>query len=122
VAGILVLIGTGMAAKEAVYPGADADLVHLQSMVAPGQAVILELPASGATWPKAFAVLEEAHRRGLPVCLEQVQWQFLAAPAIDCTPAQVATGKRIKAVYVGPTVKRLTTVTWSGGHLEYTAQ
>jgi hypothetical protein len=121
VAAALVLIGTGMAAKEAVYPSADADLVQLQSMAAPGQAVILELPSSGATWPKAFAVLEEAHRRGLPICLEQPEWQFLAAPAIDCTPAQVATGKRIAAVYVGPTVKRLTTVTWSGGHLEYTA-
>jgi hypothetical protein len=122
VAGILVLIGTGMAAKEAVYPGADADLVHLQAMAAPGQAVILVLPSAGAAWPKAFAVLEEAHRRGLPVCLVQPQWQFLAAPALDCTPEQVATGKRTLAQYVGPVVKRLTTVTWSGGHLEYTAQ
>jgi hypothetical protein len=121
VAGILVLIGTGMAAKEAVYPGADADLVHLQAMAAPGQAVILVLPSAGAAWPKAFAVLEEAHRRGLPVCLVQPQWQFLAAPAVDCTPEQAATGKRILAQYVGPVVKRLTTVTWSGGHLEYTA-
>lgn len=120
VAAIVVLLGTGMAAKQAVYPGVDADLVTLQSMVTPGRAVILVLPPSGATWPKAFAVLEEAQRRGLPVCLEQPEWQFLAAPAIDCTAAEVATGKRIKAVYVGPTVKRLTTVTWSGGRLAYT--
>ena len=122
VAGVLVLIGTGMAAKEAVYPGADADLAQLKSMAAPGQPVILVLPPSGATWPKAFAVLEEAHRRGQPVCLEQPQWQFLAAPAIDCTATEVATGKRIKALYVGPVVKRLTTVTWSGGRLAYTAE
>ncbi|MDX6255384.1 MAG: hypothetical protein QOJ11_1718 [Frankiales bacterium] len=121
-AGLLVLIGTGMAAKEAVYPGVDADLVKLQAMAAPGQPIILVLPPAGATWPKAFAVLEEAHRRDLPVCLVQPQWQFLATPAIACTAEEAATGKRILAEYVGPVVKRLTTVTWSGGHLEYTAE
>jgi hypothetical protein len=118
-AGLLILSGTGMAAQLAVYPGVEADLAQLQAMAKPGQAIVLGIPHAGATWPKALAVLEEAHRRGIPVCVADPAWFFIVAPAVECSAAEVATGLKVESRYVGPPVKKLTTVTWSGGRLEY---
>jgi hypothetical protein len=119
-AGLVVLSGSGMAATLAVYPDVESDLAQLQAMAAPGQAIVLGIPHVGATWPKALAVLEEAHRRGIPVCVADPAWRFIVAPAVECSPHEVATGLKVESRYVGPTVKKLTTVTWSGGRLEYT--
>lgn len=115
----LVLLGTGMAVHVATYAAVDADLDHLVSLARPGQMILLEFPHADASWPKALAVLEEAHRRHLPVCLPDRSWAFIVSPDFECTPEQAATGLVVNAVYVGPKVKRLTTVTWSGGHLAY---
>jgi hypothetical protein len=118
-AGVVVLSGTGMAAQLAVYPGVEADLAQLQAMAKPGQAIVLGIPHAGATWPKALAVLEEAHRRGIPVCVADPAWFFIVAPAVECSAVEAATGRKVESRYVGPPVKKLTTVTWSGGRLEY---
>ena len=89
-------------------------------MAKPGQTILLDFPHGDPTWPKALAVLEQAHRRHLPVCLPDPTWAFIVSPEVQCTGAQEATGLAVTAAYVGPPVKRLTTVTWSGGHLAYT--
>ena len=118
---VIVLFGTGMAVHVATYASVDQDLDHLVTLARPGQMVLLEFPHADASWPKALAVLEEAHRRHLPVCLPDPSWDFIVSPAVECTHAQDATGVVVNAVYVGPTVKRLTTVTWSGGRLAYSS-
>ena len=66
-------------------------------------------------------VLEEAHRKGVPICIADPQWFFIVAPQVECSADEKATGLPVRARYVGPVVPPLTTVTWSQGHLEYTA-
>lgn len=118
---VLLVTASGATVRLAVYPRVTGDLAALTSMVKPGQAVILDFP-SGSTWPKALAVLEQAHREHLPICVAQPQWSFMVSPAVECTPEQRATGRHVKALYVGPEVKRLTTVIWSRGRLQYTPE